>query len=582
MSSQKASTAASAAPMSSGAMSTHQSDTAHLERALAELAAKAREWARLPAADKAQLLRACIVTTVAEAPTWAREGSRVKGLDPVKDVEEWQHGPWQTARNLRLLADSLDAIAATGKPPLGKGHRVRPDGRLEVDVFPASLLDRLAFTGFTGKILLEPGIDVAEARRRQAPFFAKQEPEGQISLVLGAGNVSSIPPMDVLTKMVAEGMVCILKMNPVNEWAGPSIERALAPLVERGYLRVAYGGGDVGKFLCEHPAVADLHMTGSDATHDLIVWGPPGPERERRKAENRPLVTKPISSELGNITPTVIVPWAYSEAELWSLAENVAAGVTNNASFMCVANKLVVLADGWAQKARFMELLERALGAWPTRRAYYPGAKERFARLTEGKQAKLIGAAEPDQLPWGLVSNVDPSRADDPIFRVEPFCSLIAQTALPGGDPARFLADATAFCNDKVWGTLAISLMVHPAAERDPGVAAALDQAIVDLRYGTVSINHFAAVGYGMVTTPWGGHQSTTLADVQSGIGWVHNTFMIEGIDKAVVRGPLVVRPRPVWFSGFGRGEELGRKLVAMEADPSLLRVPSLIWTVLR
>ena len=48
--------------------------------------------------------------------------------------------------------------------------------------------------------------------------------------------------MDALYKMFVEGMVCVLKMNPVNEYLGPYLERALEPLIARGYLRIVYGG----------------------------------------------------------------------------------------------------------------------------------------------------------------------------------------------------------------------------------------------------------------------------------------------------------------------------------------------------
>src|SRR4030095_14651072 len=119
-----------------------------------------------------------------------------------------------------------------------------------------------------------------------AAFYRHTEPEGKLSLILGAGNVSSIPIMDVLAKMFIDGHVCVLKMNPVNEWVGPFIERILAPMVERNFVRVVYGGGDVGEYLCQHPGVEDLHITGSDKTHDLIDLGPlraaqQGPHSER-------------------------------------------------------------------------------------------------------------------------------------------------------------------------------------------------------------------------------------------------------------------------------------------------------------
>ena len=60
-----------------------------------------------------------------------------------------------------------------------------------------------------------------------------------------------------------------------------------------------------------------------------------------------------------------------------------------------------------------------------------------------------------------------------------------------------------------------------------------------------------------------------TLDDIQSGLGWVHNTYMLEGIDKSVIRGPLVVRPRPLWFTGNPRAAKVARRMIAQELAPS-------------
>src|SRR5690242_7936866 len=239
------------------------------------------------AVAEAQLLRECIPRLLAGAPAWVADGARVRGADP---SEEWLAGPTTTIRMFRLLAQSLDQIAQAGKPALGRGSRRRADGRVEISLFPNSTLDALMYGGFTGHVLLQPGVDERIARELQAEFYSRKDPEGGVSLVLGAGNVSSIPPMDVATKMFIEGFVCVLKMNPVNEWVGPHLERALAPLIDRGYLRIVYGGAEVGSYLCYHPLVDDVHITGSDRTHDAIVWGPPGPERERRMTANEPVL----------------------------------------------------------------------------------------------------------------------------------------------------------------------------------------------------------------------------------------------------------------------------------------------------
>jgi aldehyde dehydrogenase (NAD(P)+) len=135
--------------------------------------------------------------------------------------------------------------------------------------------------------------------------------------------------------------------------------------------------------------------------------------------------------------------------------------------------------------------------------------------------------------------------------------------------------------NERLWGTLNAMLIVPPALERDATVGAALDRAIVDLRYGTVTINHWPALCYAFVTPPWGGHQSATLQDVQSGRGWVHNTFMLSGVDKSVVRGPLVVRPYPLWFHDNPKVNAVAQKVADLEAAPSWLKVPGLLASAL-
>ena len=49
--------------------------------------------------------------------------------------------------------------------------------------------------------------------------------------------------------------------------------RAYAPLVEAGYVEVVYGAAKEGQFLCTHPLVKSIHLTGSAATYDAVVWG---------------------------------------------------------------------------------------------------------------------------------------------------------------------------------------------------------------------------------------------------------------------------------------------------------------------
>jgi aldehyde dehydrogenase (NAD(P)+) len=565
--------------MSASAKSRAETSHPELDEALAVLKDHAREFARLSVNEKVSLLKACSARLAAAAPRWVALACEAKGLalGTPSSSEEWLGGPITTQRNIRLLVRSLEQIAANGKPTLAaKRFSAAPDGVTQVEVFPGDAQDAALFGGFSGKIRMQKGLSEADVREKQAWFYAKKDPEGGVSLVLGAGNVNSIPPMDALYKMFADGMVCIVKMNPVNEYLMPIFEEVFAPLVERGFLKFVNGGAEVGSYLCYHAAVADVHITGSDRTHDLIVWGAPGDERQRRIKENDPVLKKSISSELGCVTPVVIVPGTFSPSQLQFVADNVATMVTNNASCNCNAAKMIVTSKSWPQREEFLRMVNATLSTAAPRKAYYPGATQRFETLLAGRDnVQKLGTAGEGQLPWAAVFGLD-GKSDDKLFTTEPFCPIISEATIDESDPAAFLAAATTFCNDKLWGTLSASVIIHPSVEKDPAVKAALEKSLADLRYGAVVVNHWPGLVYGTVTPPWGAHPSSTLANIQGGLGWVHNTFLLEGIEKFVMRGPLVVKPKPPWFVTNKNAHNVAEKLFAFESDPSWFKVPGI------
>jgi aldehyde dehydrogenase (NAD(P)+) len=558
-----------------------------LDQRLGRLRDGARDFARAPISDKISWLRTAGARLADTAPDMVEAACRAKGIDPGSPVsgEEWLAGPVVTLRNLRLLADSLEQVMRDGVPRIDQSRvRARDGGGAVVQTIPNDGFDRALFGGFSCETWLDRELEPERVPENQASFYHRQSPDGNVSLVLGAGNVASIPPMDVAYKMFVEGSVCVLKMNPVNEYLGPFFERAFAPLIERGHLAIVYGGAEVGGYLCGHSDIDDIHITGSDKTHDAIVWGPPGPDRERRRQAHDPVLKKPITSELGNVSPVMVVPGRYSESELEIMGLNIAGMVTNNASFNCNAAKLLILPRGWSDADALLGHVQAALERVPPRKAYYPGARDRWRQLTnDAPELVTIGETdEDDTLPWTIVTGLDANHPEDPRFHVEPFCSMLSVTEIGSSDPIEFLAEATEFANEHVWGTLNAMLFVHPRQESDPGVRAALDRAVRDLRYGTVAINHWPAMVYAFGVPPWGGHPSATLENIQSGLGCVHNTLMLERVEKNVLRGPLKVFPKPAWFPGHRTLDEVGKKLLAFERSPSWLKIPAVALAALR
>jgi aldehyde dehydrogenase (NAD(P)+) len=545
-----------------------------LEIILEKLHAAAPRWVALRAADKATLLKRVRDGVYREAATWAAAASKAKGLTGTPlEGEEWLSGPWALLYALNRYVASLEQIATSGVPQIAASRRrTRADGQLVVDVFPNALYDRILLSGVRAEVWMQPGVRADTLDDTMAVWYKQQSPQPRVALVLGAGNIASIPPLDVLYKLVADGAVCILKMNPINQYLGPIFERALAPLVDEGYLAITYGGAEAGKALCEHPLIDEIHITGSDKTHDAIVFGS-GPEGLERKHRNDPLLKKPITSELGNVSPTIVVPGPWSDADFRFQAEQICTQKLHNDGFNCVASQVLILPRDWDGTPRLLEEIDAVLREAIDRPAYYPGAQARCEQLSANHtQVERFGKTG-DGYTARTVMMTDSTQAD-PSYEIEAFSSILSVTTI-AGDTDAFLREAVAFANDRLSGTLGANVVVHPRTMRDH--AAALDRAIADLRYGCVAVNAWTGVGFLLTDTSWGAYPGHTLNDVRSGIGVVHNSFLFDRAQKSVVYAPFApfprslagyggaLLPRPPWFVTNKMAAKTARALVDYE-----------------
>ncbi len=544
---------------------------AGLDAAVAEVRANALAWTRSSAAERVRLLDEVLRATLEVADRWTELACRQEGLDPTapEAAEESIVGPYIFARGARLLRDALRDIERHGRPRIPGGARTLPDGRVAARVMPAGLLDRATYLGTTADVWMDREVTLETLPDTMAAAY-RTPPPPRVCLVLGAGNASSIGPLDVLHKAFVELQVVVLKMHPVMAHLGPVHEAALAPLVRAGILRVVYGGAAEGGHLAHHPLVDTLHVTGSDRTYEAIVFGP-GAEGQERKRRDHPILHKPFTAELGNLTPIIVVPGRWSPSEVAYHAENIATMLANNSGFNCTTSRVIVTARSWQHRAALLDGIRARLAALPPRMAYYPGAADRYeAFRAHYPQAELFGEAREGALPWMLIPGLSPDAVGDPAYRYEAFCPLTAETVIDAADAADFLDQAAAFANDRLWGTLNATLIVDPRTERDSAVRPDLDRAIAGLRYGTVSLNHWSAIGYGLGITPWGAHPGHARTDIGSGTGFVHNPLMFDRVAKTVVRSPFRARPKPIWFVSHRSAHKLVPHLVRLEATGNL------------
>ena len=355
-----------------------------LDRAMAVLQEHKDGWVEVSVTDRVALIDTTLTRFDALAPRWAEACRKAEGLAAGSPLagEEWLVGPYLMLRNLRLLRKALREIERDGQPKIpGKARTHRSEGgeRVVARVFPTSVYDFLFFPGVTADIWMAPGVTEAELPATQAVAY-KTLPEGRVALVLGAGNVSSIGPTDALYKFFVENQVVLYKMHPVNAYLGPLLEEGFQPLVEAGFLRIVYGDAAVGAYLCEHPHVDEIHITGSDRTVEAIAFGP-GEEGRKNKAERKVKNHRRITAELGNVSAILVVPGPWSRGDTAYQAENIVSSLANNAGFNCNATRVVVTHAEWEGRRQLLAAMRERLGKLPERLAYYPGAADRHHRF---------------------------------------------------------------------------------------------------------------------------------------------------------------------------------------------------------
>lgn len=440
--------------------------------------------------------------------------------------------------------------------------------RKVVTVYPNGLSDKLILPGITAEVHVLPGHEFSQGSE---VIKTRESGEGKVSLVLGAGNQTSIPFMDSFYKLYNENQVVIMKHNPVAEWLYPVVERIMSPFIELDYFHHIRGGADVGKLLCD--LCDNVHITGSDKTHDAIVWG----HGNDKKGE--PIFNKEITSELGCVTPMLIIPGDWSEKEISYVAQHIAGAVVNNNSYNCIAAKILVTQKGWKHKESLIREVSSILQQCDLRYSFYPGSKERYEEFRRRyPQSEQIGNSDSDDyLPWLLIRDIPTNNGEYALCN-EPFCPVISETSIESDSIEDYISKAVKFCNEDVWGNLSMSMFVDPRTES--AYKNQVEKAIVDLRYGNVAINCWTGVNYALASPLWGAYPGNDIRDIQSGKGFVHNSFMIDNPEKSVLRAPfsLLMGIKYPYFPSQKNKMKTVRALLEYELEPSWMNFAYIMW----
>jgi hypothetical protein len=164
-------------------------------------------WARTPLLARRDLLLAFGEAVAANASSWVETAASIKQLPADSPLlgEEWLTGPWAVlgyaealASTLQRLHDGTDPVAAYPVVPA-------PGDRVAVKVLPHNTFEWLLLNGFRAEVWMPPGVTEQQLRAQAGLGQRRPLDTNGVALVLGAGNITSIAPLDVLHHAACRG-----------------------------------------------------------------------------------------------------------------------------------------------------------------------------------------------------------------------------------------------------------------------------------------------------------------------------------------------------------------------------------------
>jgi len=524
----------------------------------------AHEWARVSLAIKQSFEPSARCGNCADHPLPSgRENAAVL-------AEEISTGPLSTLRLLLITSRSLADIATQRLPRIagqlrlitaGAGGQSEASGRspssgslshVAVEVLPnTSLHDGVLFRNTHGVVRCEnPGGSLAAFVRQWQAETVERPRGGGVAVVLGAGNVTGLAAADAICQIFEHGRSVLLKLHPLHAPLAAVLADALKPLIDASVLSIIVGGAELAKAALAKPHCTHVHLTGGQSAFDAIVWGGPP------TLVSQPLLTLPLTCELGNVTPWIVVPGRYTASQLHCQADTIAASIINNTSYNCIATKVVITCRSWQQREEFLALIARRLAAQPRRPAWYPGSTAAWETL-----AQSLAPAD-GLMPWVFHTDLKPD-SEPQWLSQEWFLPVAAEIAITAESLESFSAQALAL-TASLPGSLAASVTAPPTGSVQDRQQ--VERLLDSLSYGAIALNCWSALAYALGNVPWGGFPGATLREPQSGIGFVHNPLFLPLVHNSILRAPLVVWPKPPWFPWHTRSSQISQGVVEMYA----------------
>ena len=540
-----------------------------IDRYITTLRTNSKEFNNISDLQLSSMLEEVISNIKEVAYFWSTVCSDNKGTSKTPaEGEEWLGGPFAAVLATQYYIDTLQSNDDLSLESYNKEEN-------SYKVFPNKFIERLTFPFIDAKVYFNKSMSFDDINKFRG-FSKRYDIDPSITLVLGAGNFSSIPYLDVLYHLITRRSVILLKLNPVNDYLKPVFEKVFQNFIERGYVIVSTGNVDESKYMANHQGVDHIHLTGSDKTFEEIVYGRHLNDKERKLKNLPKLNTKNITSELGNVTPIIIHPGNWSTSDIKYQARKIVTGKLNNNGFNCIAAQVVVLPDGWGQTDTLIKYIKFYMNKAEDRKAYYPESIERLNKLEKDKAYERVNK----------LSCVTPHltreiKAYNKYELDEVWSSALYFKRIAYSSSEDFSNKAIDYCNNDLWGNLGVSVIMK---DHDKNLNShILENYIEKLEYGTVAINEWAAIGYIIPQLPWGGFPGNKDNDIQSGKSFVHNSMLFESPLKGVVQTKFRISRiiDPPWFITNRKSRRLFKNLTYFQINNSKINLLKLGFSAL-
>ena len=313
-----------------------------------------------------------------------------------------------------------------------------------------------------------------------------------------------------------ENKAVIHKPHGMNEASDAVWAKIFAPLVERKAL--VFIGADQSHAMPKVDGLHSIYFTGSTGVAHAI-----------QNAAAAPLV-----SECGGNNPCLIVPGKWTEKEMAHWAIQIVSAGKLNGGAVCGRPQTIITSRNWPQREEFLTALRKAIAEDTFGTAtYYPGVEKTKAQFLEHQPTAEVLKPEGGAHPASDVVFIPGIGEGDFAVTNEAFCQIFSELPLDTkNEAADFLTKATAFCNEKLLGSLGCMMLVDNTtlkANKDR-----VDQAVNELNYGGIAVNNIPPNIWLNAYLTWGGCGEST-EDFVSGVGNFGNGLNFENVVKSVL-----------------------------------------------